>query len=308
MIKIYAELLLATALWGLGFITAAWAVQSIGPIWISALRFFMAIALLDLPHRLKLFGLKPIQYTKKELCTVFWPGFFLTALMIFQTWALRYTTATKCGFITVLYVLFIPLLERIYFKVPFRKILFIWIFFAILGSAMICGAIDKEGISNHFWGAFNFGDFLTLICSLAAAAQFLAISRKVNLIPSPVKFHIYQSFWVVLFCTVLAIPIEGFDQFSVNWDLRTWLSLAQLGFLSSGLAFLIQVRAQRSIAPSTAGIFILLESPWSMFFAYFLMNEKLTTIQILGAVLILVAAICETLSFSKPTLPKPAPQ
>lgn len=299
MIKLYAELFLATAIWGLGFVTAAWAVEGLGPIWISALRFFMAIMLLDIPHRFKLFGLKPLSYSKSEFLNVMWPGIFLTALMIFQTWGLKYTTATKCGFITVFYVLFIPLLERILYKIHFRKILFLWLALAILGSALICGAITRDGVSEDLLGSFNLGDLLTLICSLAAAAQFLAISRKVKLVTSPVKFHIYQSAWVVVLCTLLAIPIEGFSSWNQPWNTRIWLSLLQLGFLSSGVAFLIQVRAQKQISPTTAGIFILLESPWAMLFAFILMDERLTMLQIVGAGLIMIAAIAETLSANK---------
>ena len=51
--------------------------------------------------------------------------------------------------------------------------------------------------------------------------------------------------------------------------------------------------------PTTAGIFILLESPWAMLFAFILMDERLTMLQIVGAGLIMIAAIAETLSANK---------
>ncbi len=296
MIKLYTELLLATFFWGFGFVTAVWSLTAVGPLWLTGLRFLFAILMLDLFHRFRIFGLTPLRYTKKEWMAGFFPGLSLFAMLALQTWGLRYTSPTKSGFITVLYVLFVPLLEWSIFKVPMRKPLFLWILLALLGAALICQGITSQGISREFLSAFNFGDFLTFLCAIAAAAQFIFVNLKIKAVPSPVRFHIYQSAWVTLFSIVLAIPLEGFGFLQQQWSSLAWIGLIQLSFFSSAIAYLIQVRAQRTLSPSTVAIFMLLESPWAMLLSVMLLKENLTALQISGAVLILLAAAAETYS------------
>jgi drug/metabolite transporter (DMT)-like permease len=288
MIKLYTELLFATLFWGFGFVTTVWALTAVGPLWLTTLRFLIALLILNL---------KPLRYSFKEFKAVFWSGFFLFLLLGFQTWGLLYTSPTKSGFITVLYVLFVPIFEKFFLKKPFRKILFLWILIALIGSALICQTTDFH--------SFNFGDFLTLLCAMAAAAQFMAINKRVHEVESPVHFHAYQCIWMILFSIVLAIPLEGFGFLKNHWSTLAWVGLIQLGIFSSALAFLIQIRVQRFIPPATVAIFMLLESPWAMISSVVFLKENLTGLQILGAVLILFAAIAETISLSNPTPPKP---
>lgn len=291
MLRIYLELLLATSFWGFGFVTTVWALTALGPLWLTALRFLVAIPFLMFLHR--------FRFRAREFKAVFLPGFSLFLLLAFQTWGLLYTSPTKSGFITVLYVLFVPVFERIFMKVPVKKSVLIWIAMALLGAALICGGITSEGISKELLSAFNFGDFLTLLCAMAAAAQFILVSIKVKEVESPVDFHIYQSSWIAIFAVLFAVPIEGFDFLHREWTSLAWLGFLQLAVFSSGLAFLIQIRVQRTLSPSTVAIFMLLESPWALLSSAIFLQEKLTGFQFLGAGLILFAAVAETLSMSR---------
>ena len=92
------ELLLAGVIWGFGFIATIWALPGIGPIWMTSIRFAMAIVFLDFGFRL--FG-RPLMYSRRAFFQTLWPGVFLFALLTFQTWGLKYTSATRSGFITV---------------------------------------------------------------------------------------------------------------------------------------------------------------------------------------------------------------
>lgn len=305
-----SELFVATVFWGFAFVTTVWALPGIGPIWMTSVRFVMAVVMLDLLFRSRLAGLRPLRYSRRAFVACFWPGFCLFALLAFQSWGLKYTTATKCGFITVLYVLMVPFLERIFLKRRISPLVWVWIALALAGTALICGAVTAEGISPDFVAAFNVGDGLTLLCAFAAAAHLMVVNHRMSgagdgvqrevaaeLAASPVSFHIYQSVWIVIFAAVAGFWVEGMGWWhamvSGAWDWKVWAGMAQLGFVSSGIAFLIQVRAQRFVAPTTVGLMVLLESPWAMLFSIWLLDERLTGLQLLGAGLILIAAISE---------------
>lgn len=309
------ELFVAPVIWGFAFITTVWALEGIGPIWMTSVRFVMAVVMLDLLHRSGIAGLKPLRYSLKGWLACLWPGFFLFGILAFQTWGLKYTTATKCGFITVLYILILPFLERIFLKRRIPPTVWLWIALAIVGTSLICGAITSTGIAPDFLSAFNIGDGLTLLCAFCSAGHLMVVNHGMagtrdsgsevaaELAASPVKFHVYQCIWIVIFAALAGSLVEGFGWvptlLSGGWNLSVWLSLAQLGFLSSGIAFLIQVRAQRVLSPTTVGLMILLESPWAMGFSVWLLDEYLTPFQLLGAGLILIASISECIQQSK---------
>jgi drug/metabolite transporter (DMT)-like permease len=299
MLFAYLEIIFATVIWGFGFIASIWALEGIGPIWQTGVRFLFAGVMLDLIFRTRLFGLAPIQYGWNEFKKVFRPGLCLFGLIAFQTWGLKYTTATRSGFITVLYVLFVPLFQTFVVKTRHHRSLWIWLTLAVLGTALICGAVNESGIAPGFFSAFNKGDFLCFICAIFAAGHILTINKVVNDFDSPIRFHIYQCIWVGLMASVIGTFTEGFDWVSTPWSPKVWLGLIELSVFSSSIAFLIQVRVQRIINPTTLSLLLLLESPWAMLFSILVEKESILPLQYLGAALILVAASAESYSAAR---------
>lgn len=72
---------------------------------------------------------------------------------------------------------------------------------------------------------------------------------------------------------------------------QSWFGLLSLSLGSSLLGFFLQIRAQKELDASVASILFLLESPMSFIFAYFLLNERLSLLQSVGAALILLACL-----------------
>jgi drug/metabolite transporter (DMT)-like permease len=297
--RAYFEILLATLCWGFGFIAALYALAAISPIWIVFLRFFIAAVFLDLVFRFRLFGTEKIRYSWDEIKAAMPAGIMLFVLLGSQTWGLQYTSATRSSFITVLYVLFIPIFEFGFLRVRVRKILMLWILLALVGTGFICKAITPSGIAPEFLSAFNIGDLLTLLCAAAAGAHFILTNRAIPRVPSPVKFNILQSAWVAVFACIVGSCFEGFTWISNlmngSWTAQVWIGVIHLGLLSSAFAFLIQTRAQKFIAPSSIGILVLLESPFALVFSVLLLHERLIWTQYLGAGIVLTAAVAESL-------------
>ena len=287
MNRTYLELLLATLIWGFGFVAAEWALVGMGPVLNTALRFWIAVFFLHAIFRFK--------YQVKEWLSLILPGLLLFGMMVCQTWGLKYTSASRSGFITVLYVLFVPFFERYFMGTKLRPMLSIWILMALTGTSLICGVVTRAGINHDFLGAINIGDGLTLICAICGAAHIIVVNQTLNRVDSAAKYHIYQSVWIALFSTLLVFFTEGFGALWAPWSMKVWLGLLHLGILSSGIAFLIQIRAQKTIAPTTFGLLVLLESPWALFFSVMFGMETLSWMQFAGAGLILLAAACESL-------------
>lgn len=304
----YVELILAACLWGLGFVAAQWSLQVWGPFLVTAIRFLVGALFVDLLFRLLK---KRLTYCIKEFFSLLPVGLFLFLLIGFQTWGLQITTATKSGFITVLYVLFIPLLDFLFHRTAFKKSLLFWIPLALLGTALICNFDFMSLYRDREPGAhsgFNIGDFLTFLCAIAAAFHFIWVSKMIRIVRHPATFHVYQSLWVGLFSGVISLLIhflvpsfEPFDftlksQLIIQNIFYAFLGLGLLSFFSSGLAFLFQIHAQSKISPTTAGLVSLLESPFAMLFSILLLHENISGLQLLGAGLILMATLGEALT------------
>lgn len=274
------ELLIATLLWGFGFVAIPWALESTTPLGACFWRFLIAFALLapfiifstEIRHALRW----------KELWLSFWPGVFLGLTLILQTWGLSYTTATNSGFITTLYAVFVPVFERIVFRKRYPPQLWILLLLALTGAWAMTGSTLKPGA--------NFGDFLTLLCAVTGAVQIILVDRCAKKIKSPLVFNSFQSFWIVLFCGVLALVIRDYQVFSwPRGSSRSMFGILYASIFSTFLGFMLQVRGQKVLPAAVAGLIFLLEAPFAAFFGHIFLHERLGAMQWGGASMILVA-------------------
>lgn len=278
-----SELFLAGIFWGFGFIGTVWCLKFLSPSAILFYRFFIAFAASAIILRLSGRNLKDFILDAR---IAFWPGVFLWLTLFFQTWGLESTTATNSTFITVLYVVLVPLINSLRGREEIGPIHWLCVLIALFGTGFI---VNLKNFSN-----LNLGDFLTLICAIFAAIHILIVGEQTLKSNSSLSFNALQSFWISIF-SLLSLP------FSPHWNLnaldrQAWLGLIALAFGSSLLAFFLQVRAQKIISPSVVSLMFLLESPMSSIFAFFLLNEILTGWQWLGAALIMLSCLLISLA------------
>ncbi len=270
-----AELILACCIWGFGFIAAQWALESFPPMLQTGGRLCVgALFLLPLVRRETM----PLAQLLKITLL---PGIFLGLTLWLQTWGLLYTTATRSGFITTLYVLFVPLIELLWDKKAIRRDLWIWVFVALLGTALICKL--QEG------GQWNLGDLLTLGCAIAAAFQIHVVGKVANSFREPLALNALQILWAGLPLLLAGLMFEQAPAWHAITS-KAWLGFFLLAIGSSAIAFGIQVRAQRVLSASTASFIFLLESPLAALFSFLIWNEQLTAGQWWGAFLILLSS------------------
>lgn len=286
------ELALAGMVWGLGFIATVWSLQVAGPLAITGWRFLIAGAAGAFYSRNFFFSGNALAYFR----AAWLPGLLIAATLLFQTWGLSYTTATKSAFLTCLYVLIVPMLEPFFGgRRPSLK-LFLCSIGAIGGVALMCGLMDGRELSEK--ARLNFGDILTVACAVAASLHIIVIGnvhKKLGSQFNGFDFNTAQSFGAGLPTFIVALLVEpGTVRMPITM-LKSGLDgtgLPALGFLSltfgsTLIGFALQVRAQRVLLPSTASLLFLLESPFAALFAYIFLGEIMAPLQMFGGAVIL---------------------
>lgn len=280
------ELGIASLFWGFGFIGVIWAVQSISPSAIVFYRFFGAFIFTTL-FIYPFLNKKHISI-KKEFELGFLPGLALAFTLIFQTWGLKYTTATKSSFITTLYVVIVPFISAYFLKQKLPLKHWLWVSIALLGTVLI---VELKNFN------LNIGDSLTLVNSFAAAVHIILIDSRSKLSSNTLLLNATQSFWVALFAFPLMLVENQWSLLHLNS--KAWIGLLSLTFGSSLIAFTLQAKAQKTLSPSIASLMFLLESPISWGFAILLLGESLNIPQAIGALLILIACSGVALGYKK---------
>jgi drug/metabolite transporter (DMT)-like permease len=286
LLKLFAaslELVFAACLWGFGFVAIVWALAAWSPAQLLFLRFAIGggVGLL-----ISYFFSRPSRAEVYQLFKLsFLPAAFLMWMVYFQTWGLQFTTATKSGFITVLYVVMVPIIDSVSEK---RKIpVLVW--FCILISLIGVGLIVNIKLDAD-WSR---GDFLTLICALGGSLQILSLDRVTGFISRPFVFNTFQSLWCCLFALIL-LPLEGPLVFSSHSGWLPWAGVLALALGGTLIAFFLQIKAQKILSPTVSSLFFLLESPFALLFAFLLLGERLQIREGLGAVLIILSACLAT--------------
>jgi drug/metabolite transporter (DMT)-like permease len=272
-IRAVMELVFAGVLWGFSFIAAEWVLEDMEPFTLTAVRFAFAL-LIGFPLVALLPTLRSsLKWEQAKLAIP--PGLLLGAVLLLQVWGQRYTTATNSSFITTLYVLFVPLMERAVLGVKLHPSHFIFVVLGLFGTALICGF---QG------GEYNFGDVLTLICSVFAAVHILWYGLIQERIRNPLTFNIFQVLWSLL----LVLPFTFLEKSALlPQTSKGWIGMFMLVVGSTLIAFTLQVRAQKILSPSVASFLYLLESPFATMFAFYFLGERLGWDQWVGGILIL---------------------
>lgn len=276
------EILLANLIWGFGFVATVWALDSLSWIQIFLYRFLLAgfvgfLIFLIFENR---------KLIKPYLAIAFIPSIFLSLEIIFQIFSLQYTTATEGGFLFVMYIILIPIMEFILYKKRLPKKQLIWIALGILGSFLM---MNSKEIS------IGKGELAMIGAAFFASAHVIAIDRVDKTKVKPFYLNTFQLLWGALFTSPCYFFIV--HKFNGHYNAKSILGLLSLIFGSTLLAYYLQIKAQLKISPSMISILFLLESAFSAMFAYWLLGDRLSPGQWIGATIICISAVAVSLDF-----------
>ena len=280
-------MLLAASIWGFAFVAQRVGMETMGPHWFNSLRFFIGVVALtpvviwmDRAQSKSSTG-GPKSSTKPLLMGGAVAGLFLFIGATFQQVGLQYTTAGKAGFITGMYIFFVPLIG-LFFRM--KTGLGTWI-----GAAIALWGLYLLSINEDF--TLSKGDTLQLICAVAFAGHVLMIGYLASRMDT-VKLSLVQFFVAGLLAMMLALYFE-----QLTWGMikSTALPLLFAGVMSTGIAYTLQTIAQQHAHPSHAAIILSSEGVFAVIGGFLLLNEVLPAQGLLGCGLILVGMLMSQL-------------
>lgn len=184
----------------------------------------------------------------------------------------------KAGFITALYIVFTPIFG-ILLKRRIPKIIAVCVPVAILGFYLLC-------IKTGF--VIEFGDVLTLMSAFFFTFHILFVDYFMEKGASPIKTSCIQFFVVGIISLILAFIFEKPD-LSIIWNAK--LEIMYAGFLSSGVAYTLQIMAQKDADPTSATLIMSLESVFAALSGWLVLGESLSPKELTGCFFVFIAVI-----------------
>ena len=296
MKKIIAPILclIAAMIWGFAFtaqknaaILPAFTVGAARNIF-ATLFLLVLIPILDkLGFNKELNSKRKSFFSKQELIGGIICGFILTSASAFQQIGLGDgTDAGKAAFITALYVVLVPIISAFLGK---RTPLHVWISVGIaaVGFYFLC-------IKGDF--SITPSDLLVLVCSIIFALHIIAIDHFIPY-SDGVRMSCVQFLTAFVLNLILALIFELPIDFSAA--LSALPALLFLGIGSSGIAYTLQIVAQRDINPTVASIIFSLESVFGVVGGALVLGETMTLREYIGCIIVLFAVILSQLDFKQ---------
>lgn len=280
-------LLGATVIWGSAFIAQSVGMDKIGPFTFQAVRCFLAVVFLFPASALFSKG-KP--FWKSWADPALWRSGVICGLALFAASSLQqiglvYTDAGKAGFLTAMYIVFVPFLGLFLGQRPGRNAL-LSLIPAIVGLYLL-SCTSVSGI--------NKGDVLLLLCAVAFSVQILLIDRHCAGLDG-LKLNCIQALVVAVLSVPWALLTETVDASRIA---SCWLPLGYAGVLSMGVAYTLQIVGQKRVAPSAAALLMSLESVFAALFGWLLLHETMTGAEKLGCLLVFAAVVISQLPEKK---------
>jgi drug/metabolite transporter (DMT)-like permease len=276
-------LLLAAVIWGFAFVAQRIGMEYVGPFTYNGVRFTLGVIVL-LPF---LF----ISASKKEpLIKVSHPadrrkiilgslmtGLFLFGGVAFQQLGLQQTSAGKAGFITGLYVVFVPIVGLLFGQ---RSHFLIWV-----GAILSVAGLYMLSMTSGF--NIEPGDKLVLYCAIIFTFHVLFIAWL-----SPMMNSFLLAVIQFTICALLNLVIAfAIEPVNITTILQAWQPIAYGGILSVGVAYTLQVVAQKTAHPAYASIILSLEAVFAVLGGWLILHEGFTPRMMGGCALMMAGMI-----------------
>ncbi len=270
-------LIAVTVVWGLTFVLVKKTLEDMTPFVFMTYRFLLA-ALVMLPFCL----VRRCPLSRGALGAGTLLGALLYVSYSMQTFGLQYTTAGNAGFITGLFVVFVPVLSVLILKQKPDGRSIAAVAIATVGLALLSLQHDL---------AVNQGDLLMLGCAFTYSLHIIYLSRFTG------KYDIILLTLVqmVIVTAGMALSAAVFETFSLPQGALSWTTIIICGVIASALAFYVQAFAQRVLSPVRTSVVLIMEPVFSVFFGMILLSESLSWRGWLGCALILTAMLLSEL-------------
>lgn len=264
------SLVLAAFISGLSFVAQKLGMNYVEPFTFNTLRCFIgAIALLPAMY----------LFSTHQKCSI--KGRILAGIVLFIAFSINqycmiYAEAGKAGFITSLYILFVPVIA-IFLKHKLTSNVILSILIAIVGLYLLCA----KGIAQ-----FEMWDIFLLISAFFFALHIIIVSyysKKSDVI----KLSTLQFFTA----GVLSLPLMIYEQPTLNLISARWKPILFIGVVVTGVAYTLQIFGHKATKPVIATLILSSEAVFAVLGGVLILNETLSIKEIVGCLIMLIAIV-----------------
>ena len=296
-------LLFASAIWGFAFVAQDIASQYLSSFTINGVRsilgfFFLFIMALikSLIKKEKVFEQDKNKRKTLIIASVVCGTCFAFAYNFQQFGIALYPEGVlvsgRAGFLTGLYVLFVPVMCFIFFKKKIKLNVIIGLVLAVVGLYLLC---FSKGIAGLY-----LGDAIVLACAIFFALQIIFVD-KFNSDVDALKFGAYQ----LLVCGILSMIMAFiFEEVRFSSIIEAIGPLIYLGFFSCAVADIFQILGQKmSNNPTVDAIAMSFESVFALVGGIVIQHQTPLINEIIGCFIMFVAIMLSQIkiNFKKKT-------
>ncbi|MDD5931611.1 MAG: DMT family transporter [Oscillospiraceae bacterium] len=274
---------LAALIWGTAFVAQSIGADYVGPFTFNAARSIIAFFfLLGLCGVLRLLEKKRGQAARKTswkdlavggLCC----GTALAVAANLQQKGIETTTSGKAGFITALYIVLVPI-AGLLLKKRVGKSVWAGVVLAVAGLYCLC-------ITEEF--SIASGDFYLLGCAVCFTVQIMSVDHFVQKVDgvelSCAQFFVASVISAAGMFLTETPTVEALQ--SCIWP------ILYVGIFSSGVAYTLQILAQKDSNPTVVTLLLSLESVFATVAGALIMHDRMTAREYFGCVLMLLAVV-----------------
>lgn len=259
---------MVTAVWGWTFVLVKDAITQYPTLAFLEIRFVLAAVLIAvIVHKVP---------SRRELWVGVVAGTVLAGGYLFQTVGMTMTSPGNAGLITGLFVVFTPLIDRL-FGASLHRRTGIAVVLALVGTLMLAGG--PAGIGT--------GDLLVAICAVLYAVHIVLLSKwspSLRTAPLAMVQMATCAFWFTASGTPSLVHVALPSP-------QVWFAIVITGVFASAVAFYIQTWAQAHLDASRTALILATEPAWALAASIVLAGQRLTAVQTAGAALVLGAIV-----------------
>jgi len=275
--------LLAALIWGTAFVAQSVSADHIGPFTFNASRSVIAFVFLLVLCMILRAGKRNSEKKSTPILTkdLLWGGLScgvaLTVAAFFQQKGLETTSSGKAGFITALYIVIVPVIG-IFLKKKAPKIIWLSVVLAVAGLYFLC-------ITEDF--TITIGDFYVMICAFCFSGHILVIDYFTQRVDG-VELSCAQFFVVTILSSIGMLLTETP---SLEAIMSCIGPILYVGLFSSGVAYTLQILAQKDSNPTVVSLLLSLESVFATLAGAVILHDKMNGKEYLGCLLMLIAVV-----------------
>jgi len=274
--------LLCTFIWGTTFIAQDTGMDDIGPFTFNAVRFFVGFLtvapLAFIFERKKIF--KSVNKSQKKftnLAILIGLSLFLGSAL--QQVALLYTDVANAAFFTIFYVPMVPIIIFFLYKTRIHWSIWPAVFLCVMGGYLL---------TNFYSATVRIGDALVVMGAFFWSTHIIFTGKIIKKYNLPLTIGAIQTLIVAASSLIIGLIFEDFIWLNI---LKEKFQILYAGVLSGGLAFVLQIYAQKNISPAQSAIIFSLEGVFATIAAWILLNQILDINNLFGCLFILLGVL-----------------